>query len=134
MMLAAAAAAISSRSLQPAIGAVPISKGALATPQPRKSATADGKADKKDDKGKGEDVSGNCDEAEHVDDPECSGGTSSSDPDDVGSPGDDDNSGPGSGDDGDDDNSGPGGGDGDDGDDNSGSGSDDSDDDEPEDD
>jgi hypothetical protein len=64
----------------------------------------------------GEDISGPCDEAEHANDPRCTGaGTTADD-------GDDDNSGPGSGHDNDDDNSGHGSGH-DSNDDNSGHGS-----------
>ena len=63
----------------------------------------------------GVDISGPCDEAEHANDPRCTG---------VGADDrDDDNSGPGSGDDDDDDNSGPGSGDDNDDHDNSGHGS-----------
>jgi hypothetical protein len=66
------------------------------------------------------DISGPCDEAEHADDPECTGAPDddSSGPGSGPREGDDDNSGPGDGDDheadgdeADDDNSGPGGGD-----------------------
>ncbi len=66
----------------------------------------------------GVDISGPCDEAEHANDPRCTGA--------AGDDRDDDNSGPGSGDDNDDredhDNSGPGSGDNDDDDDNDNSG------------
>jgi hypothetical protein len=49
-----------------------------------------------------EDVSGNCDEAEHADDPECTGAAAGDTADDNSGPGnaDHDNSGPGNGDDG----------------------------------
>ena len=77
-----------------------------------------------DDREPGEDVSGPCDEAEHANDPRCTG--AGDDRDDNSGPGNghdddrDDNSGPGNGhDDDDDDSSGPGNGD-DDGDDHGG--------------
>ena len=68
--------------------------------------------DRGDDKDQGEDISGPCDEAEHANDPRCTGAA----------PAADDNSGPGNAHEEDDDNSGPGNGDDDGDDDNSGSG------------
>jgi hypothetical protein len=78
--------------------------------------TLDPEDDANDDGvGAGEDVSGNCDEAEHANDPECQGGGTADDDDDSGPGGNDDDQGDlddhDGGDVNDDDNSGPGGGD-----------------------
>ena len=94
--LALAVYLTSARSLAapPAIGTVPTQIAKASPKTPTTTSRAKGR----------EDTSGNCDEAEHASDPECSGGTTTSD----GSSGSDDGSGSGSSGSGSDDSSGSG--------------------------
>jgi hypothetical protein len=93
--LAAGAYWISSRSFEPEVSSVPISTEKIAKPPSRSEEDGRSNGLSRRSRRRIEDVSGNCDEAEHANDPECPGGSTRGGEDDGSGSGG--NSGPGSG-------------------------------------